>query len=368
MRILLLANHLNTGGITTYLMTLSRGLVAAGHRVVLGTSGGDLVSEVEALGVRHVRLNVRMKCEINPLLFFNLPALLKILKDEKIEVIHAQTRVTAMLSAVASRISGVPYITTCHGYFTPHPGRRLLPLWGRRVIAISRSVVQHLVQDFGVDLNRIDLVGNGIDAEVFRPATSLERDKNRWEYGIGVEPVIGIIARLSDVKGHEFLIDAMEDVKAAYPEVKCLIIGEGPMEAALKSRVRDFGLEGSVIFLPIKNKTSEMLKMFDVFVLPSMSEGLGLAVMEAMAAGLPVVATAVGGLVDLIQDGETGFLVPPKDPDALAIAIVTLVADHNTASAMGERARASILKNYSVGQMITGTLDVYGKVGVDKEG
>jgi glycosyltransferase involved in cell wall biosynthesis len=359
---MLVANHLNVGGISSYVATLSRGLAQSGHRVIVVTSGGELVPGLESPGIRHVPMNLGIKSEIHPLLFLNLPRLLALLKEERIDVIHAQTRVTAMLAAAASKVSGVPYVTTCHGYFKSHMGRSIAPLWGRRTIAISRPVIDHLTQDLGIPAERIELVPNGIDVGVFRSISVDDRDTLRKKWRLGAGPVIGMIARLSDVKGHVYLIDAMAEVKKSYPDVKCLLLGDGPLEEALKDRAASRGVGDVVFFYPVVNRTAEVLGLFDIFVVPSVSEGLGLSAMEAMAAGLPVVASSVGGLLDLIKDGETGRLVPSKDPTALAGAIKDLLADRVAASRMGERAQAFIAANFSVEKMVAGTVGVYEKV------
>ncbi|NTV29355.1 MAG: glycosyltransferase family 4 protein [Candidatus Omnitrophica bacterium] len=359
MRIVLLANHLNVGGISSYVITLGRGLVSRGHQVFVATSGGSLVSKLQKSGIRCVSLNVRMKSEINPFLFGNIPRLLALLKAENIDLMHAQTRVTAMLAASSSIFCGVPYMTTCHGYFKPHWGRRLVPLWGRRVIAISRPVVDHLTRDMEVRPEKIVLVPNGIDLNAFRPLSDAERQALRDRWGLGREPVVGIVARLSDVKGHAFLIDAVAQVRKVFPDVKCLIFGDGPLETELKQRVQTLGLKDAVLFYPVINRTSEVLGLLDVFVMPSLSEGLGLSAMEAMASGLPTVASGVGGLLDLIQDGVTGRLVPPKDPTALALVIQDVLADRVRARDMGEKARFFIATNYSQEKMLDGTLGVY---------
>jgi glycosyltransferase involved in cell wall biosynthesis len=219
-----------------------------------------------------------------------------------------------------------------------------------------------LTRDLGVSLQRIDLVPSGIDGSIFHSATAVERDVLRKKWGIVSGPVVGMVARLSDVKGHIYLIDAMAEVAKAFPSVKCLLLGDGPLEASLKDKVAARGLSGTVLFYPVTDRTAEALPLFDVFVVPSVSEGLGLSAMEAMAMGIPVVASAVGGLLDLFKDGDTGRLVPSKDSAALAAAIKELLADPAAAVGMGKRAQAFIAANFSIEKMIVGTVEVYEKV------
>jgi glycosyltransferase involved in cell wall biosynthesis len=362
MTILYLTAHLNAGGITTYVMTLASQLIRQGHSVVWVSSGGDLQSTVEKLGIRHVMMNVRFKCEVHPCLLFNVPALAKLIRRENISVIHANTRATQMLAAGVSRLTGVPYVTTCHGYFKAHIGRRLLPLWGRRVIAISKPVHEHLRKDHHVATDKIRFVNNGIDLEVFKPVSGARRTELRQSWGVVDEPVLGVVARLSDVKGLNYLIDAMPKVLSRFPKVKCFIVGEGPMEAGLKEQVLRLGLSESVLFRPVVNKTADVLPVFDVFVLPSLSEGLGLSLMEAQAMALPVVASAVGGVLDIVKDKETGWLVPPKDPSALAEAIMHALSAPDAARRVGAKAREGIINSFSAEKMAELTLNVYKEV------
>ena len=359
MTILFLANHFNTGGITTYLMTLARGLIQRGHKVYVATSGGNMVTALEALGAAHVTYNFNVKCEVHPRVFILAPRLAALIKNEKIDIIHAQTRVTQMSAALASRLSGVPYVSTCHGFFKPHPGRRLLPLWGRCVIAISAPVNNHLMHDFHLSPDQTALIPNGIDLQLFTPLEPSAQINLRQRWNVGDCPTVGIVARLSAVKGHAFLIDAMLKVRASIPNVKCLIFGSGSLESSLKEKVQAIGLEAVVKFYPVVNRTSEVLPLIDIFVQPSLQEGLGLAVLEAAAMGIPAIASRVGGLPDVVKDGQTGIFVPPKDSKTLAQAIITLFSDPAQIKTLGQNARAFAIKNFSAEIMTTATLAMY---------
>ncbi|MBF0485682.1 MAG: glycosyltransferase family 4 protein [Candidatus Omnitrophica bacterium] len=359
MKILLMSGHMNAGGITSYTLTLARGLKGKGAEVFIVSSGGDLVPEIKKTGAKYFPLNVRFKFEFHPRLLSQLPKLCRHIREEKIDIIHAHTRATSMLAALASHLTGRPYVTTCHGYFSPHFGRRILPLWGRKAIAISPAVRIHLLKDFGLKEKNVALVPNGIDNQVFKPFPIEARYQLRERWKIGREPVVGIIARLSDVKGHVFLIEAMAEVKKSFPDVKCLIFGEGPQEKVLKALSAAKKVDDAVFFYPVSHKTQELLGLLDIFVMPSISEGLGLSVMEAQSSGLPVVVSAVGGLCDIVQEGETGYLVASEDVGALAEAIIKVLKDPVKAKEMGARARAFITEHYSVEHMVAGTLGVY---------
>jgi glycosyltransferase involved in cell wall biosynthesis len=358
LKILLLTTHLNTGGIASYLKTLAQGLIPCGHQVWIASSGGDLQSVFQKMGANVVELNIRTKSEIHPKIYFAAGKLKEIISYEKMDVVHAHTRVTQVMGQLL-KSSSCRYVSTCHGFFKPKFIRNLFPCWGEKVIAISQPVYQHLVNDFHVPSQRIVLIENGIDLNAFKILARQERLAHRARYGLGAEPVLGIVARLSDVKGQDILILAMKKVTQVLPQVKLMIVGQGPMEEKLKAMVQENRLENNIRFFPVINQTSEMLSCFDICVNPSRQEGLGLSVMEAQASGLPVIASRVGGIVSLIQDQETGVLVDPENAEALAHAIIKLVQDPALQERMGLKARTFVQSHFAADKMVQKTIQVY---------
>lgn len=359
MNILILGTHFRTGGITSYCLTLIKELRAAGHKVIVVTGGGNCVEDLEALGVLHIKMNLRTKSELSLKLLLALPRLKRIVLEENIDVIHSQTRVTQVLGHWLSRATGRPMVTTCHGFFKPKWGRRLLPCWGEKVIAISKAVRAHLLEDFHVPEEQIALIPNGVDVHRFKSVSAEKREELRHQWNVSRNPVIGIIARLSSVKGHTYLIQAMPYLVKHFPNLKCLIVGEGAMERELKKQVARLDLEDNVLFYKVIHHTANMLPIFDVFVMPSLQEGLGLSAMEAQAAALPVVASRVGGLPDLIEDGETGLLVEPQNASALAEAILKLLNDPGLAKRIGRRAQSFIETHCGSEKTAQETLRIY---------
>ena len=362
MNILLLANHFNTGGISTYLMTLAGGYVHRGHKVWIATAGGDLVAAAEALDVRHITIPaLHVKCEFHPGLLLAAGKVSRLVKENGINIIHAQTRVTQSVAALAGLWSGREYVSTCHGFFKPRLSRRVFPLWGRGVVAISRPVVDHLVKDLKVQPELISLVPNGIDTDKFHPVPPEIKYAVRQRFDVGNEPLVGIIARLSDVKGHCHLINAMNELVHKRPDIKCLIFGEGPLEATLKDQVEKMKLSATVKFFCVNGQTADLLPMFDVFAMPSIQEGLGLSVMEAQSCGVPVVASRVGGLVEAVIDGETGILVPPQEHLPLADALAKVLFNKELAQRFANNGRRRMITHFTVDAMVEGTLEVYRK-------
>ena len=359
MNILLLANHFNAGGISSYIITLARGLIARGHTVYVASRGGQWLTRLEHDGIEHIYVPLRTKSIMSPKLLFSYFILKKVIKEKGIQLLHSQTRLTNVLAYWLSKKTDVPFVSTAHGFYTARWERLIFPCWGKRVIAISDAVKEHLIIDFKVSREKVRLVHNGIDI-VPRPSSLVPRPKEiRQSFGLKDGPVVGIIARLSEVKGHTYLITAMRKVIEHVPDAELLSIGDGTIKKELKDLGKSLALEAKLHFIPSVSDTTEALSVMDVFVMPSLQEGLGLAIMEAMAAGVPVAGSAVGGIASLIKDGHTGILVKPADSEALADAILELLKNREKAQAMASNAKALIEKEFSSEKMCEDTEKVY---------
>jgi len=360
MKVLLLTTHLDYGGIGVYTASLAKALKARGHDVSVASSGGALTNSLEQGGIKHIYMDMRTKSEFNPRIVTAIEHLTETFKKEKPDIIHAQTRVSQVIAGGVSRLTGVPYVSTCHGFFRPHLGRRVFGFWGRRAIAISEAVREHLVNDLKVKKNISRIVYNGVDANHFAKKLN-QCDVQAFKARVGLKsgPVIGSIARLSPVKGHEFLIRAMKKVLADAPDAQLLIVGDGPCQRELVNLTLELEVGHAVFIEGSMPDTLIPLSAIDIFVLPSVQEGLGLALMEAMAASKPVIGSNVGGVYSLIKDGKTGLLVEPKDPQALSAAITQLLKDKKLAQEMGKTARALIEEKFSLEIMAEKVEEVY---------
>lgn len=315
--------------------------------------------EFLSIGAKLLTLNIRTKSELDPRIYFALKPLTQYIRDNNIDLIHSHTRITQVMSALLKKKTGRPYLATCHGFFKTRLSRKLVPCWGDRVIAISRAVESHLADDFNVPKEKIALIESGIDLDEFSLVDETMKVEHRRRFDLGDEPVIGMVARLSNVKGQDVLIEAMKKIAVHISDVKLLLVGNGKMEGMLRDMVERFGLSGHVRFFSVVNKTYEMLSLFDIFVMPSRQEGLGLSIMEAQAAGLPVVASRVGGIPSLIENGKTGMLVEPEDSDALADVIIELFQDRTRLKEIGLAGREFIMQHYSSDKMIDKTEGLY---------
>ncbi|MDD4894006.1 MAG: glycosyltransferase family 4 protein [Candidatus Omnitrophica bacterium] len=359
MNILYLTNHLNIGGISSYALTLAGGMKKRGHNVYIASSGGETVPRFTREGVEYIPIPLKTKSEVSYKILLSRFKLLKVIKEKNIDIIHANTRVTQVLSFLIQRACGRPYISTCHGFFKKRLFRRIFPCWGDKVIAISQSVKEHLIRDFKVNEADIIVIHSGIDINKFKAQSPEDKPDSKKKLGLKDAPVIGIVARLSEEKGHTYLIKAMQEVTANVPDAQLLIVGEGRTKEALVKLVKSLGLDKSVFIFPPVGDTQEVLSCMDLFVLPSLKEGLGLALMEAMACGIPAVGSGVGGIKSLIQDEINGLLVRPADSRELSRAILELLKNPDKAKSLGENARIFINQNFSQDRMVSQTEGVY---------
>jgi glycosyltransferase involved in cell wall biosynthesis len=195
-------------------------------------------------------------------------------------------------------------------------------------------------------------VYNGVDIMRFSyPYSEAEKEQFRTKVGLRNGQVVGIIARLSPVKGHKYLLAAMREVVNLKPHAQLLIVGEGPLKEELFEQTMALGLKENVVFLGSTFDTAIALSVIDIFALPSLQEGLGLSIMEAQAAGVPVIASNVGGIYTIIKDRENGLLIPPKDSLSLTQAIIELMDNPKLAKKMGEKGREVIRENFSLDEM-----------------
>ncbi|MDD5097987.1 MAG: glycosyltransferase family 4 protein [Candidatus Omnitrophica bacterium] len=359
MNILCITNHLNTGGITSYALTLYAGLKKRGHNVYIASSGGEVLEKFIASGITYIHIPIKTKKEISLKIIFSAFLLSGIIKKNKIDIIHSHSRTTQVLGCFLERLTGARHIFTCHGFFKRRFLRKIFPCWPKRVIAISQQVKVHLIDDLKLDGEKITVIHNGIDVDRFRSQKPEARGQIRLSLGLGDGPVVGIIARLSDVKGHKYLIEAMSEVLEIHPSANLLIVGEGKMQKELTAQVSDLGISKNIFFVPETQDTAATLSAMDIFVMPSLQEGLGLALMEAMAQGLGVIGSNIGGIKTLIQDGRRGLLITPADSKALAQAILILINDPAKRLELGKEAQNFIRNNFSQDKMVLETEKEY---------
>jgi lipopolysaccharide heptosyltransferase II len=354
MKILQILPELNVGGVETGTLDLSEYLVRLGHKSVVVSAGGALVKDLEAGGAKHYTLPVNKKSIIS--MFKLISPLVEIIKKEEIDIVHARSRVPAWIAFFACRQTRAIFVTTCHGYYKKHFFSSVMG-WGKRVIVLSNVIARHMIEDFSVPHERIKLVPRSVDLEKFKyldPKTKRKDDFN-----------VGIIGRITPLKGHLHFIKAMARISRLVPRLKIWIVGDAPAskeayKEELQILVRRLGLWHCTEFLGTQRDIPGILEHLDLVVLATTThEAFGRVVVEAQAAGVPVVATKVGGVIDIIEDGKNGLLVPPEDAKSMAEAAMRIFKDTQFARELAENAYTKVKEKYNLELMIKNTLDVY---------
>jgi len=228
-----------------------------------------------------------------------------------------------------------------------------------RFIAISQELRSEL-RDIGVKEEKIVDIPNFVNTKKFYPVLNKKRSELRSKLFLPPDKkIISFVGRLSPQKGIFYSIEAWSEVIISYPEVALLIIGDGPLMKSLKDQACALNLLDKIEFLGKKENISEYLQASDIFVLPSLAEGMSVALLEAMACGLPCITTKIGGNVDLIDDGKDGILVKPSSSEELASAILRLLKDKKSFKDFGSQARKKILKRYSINSIVPAYINLY---------
>lgn len=364
MKILLLTSHLDMGGISMYIVNLSRYLKKLGHEVVVVSGGGSLEEKLASNGINSVVMDIRTKFEFGLKTWKALLPLKKLIEAEGIDIVHSQTRVTNVIGSLLDLFTGVPHVATCHGSFKhKRLSRRVFPCWGRQTVAISSSVAEHLTRDLGVAAGNVHRIYNGIETDKYSSKTpGLSARDLRNDIGLDDRrPVIGTVGRISPVKGHRYLIDAFDILIKKGVDAQLLIVGNGPDEGTLKKLAARLPAADRIFIDPGKAAIVDYLSIFDVYCMPSVDEGFGLSLVEAMAAGRPCVASDIGGLSEIITDGIDGLLVPACDPGALAKAVKRLLEDPVLRERIASAGRERALKDFNIEKCVSGTVEVYEK-------
>lgn len=354
-RVLHLTTHLNIGGITSYIKLLTKEMQKMPYEFYVVSSGGSQEAALKENGVRCTSMNIRTKSELSPKLYFALPKLIRLIREEKIDLIHAHTRVTQVLAWWLRRLTGIHYVSTCHGFYKTRIGRRLLPAWGDHVIAISKPVEGSLIVDFRVPKSRVSTIFNAIDInDLVTRYHNKNPDVIRQELNLPKgNKVIGIVARVVQDKGHEYFLRAANKlISTSFPDIKILIVGDGPYLNNTKKLVKKLGLNSSVRFLGNIDDITYALSVIDIFVLPAVwREGFGLSIIEAMAVSKPVIVTNIWALNELVHNRVNGLLVEPRNVDELANAMHELLSDQQLYMKVSVNGTEMVKQEFSISQM-----------------
>jgi glycosyltransferase involved in cell wall biosynthesis len=309
----------------------------------------DMLKEV-AVGVGceffEVKYEKKLRVDLGAILRIR-----RIIKNRKVEVIHASSGYAAISGVLASLFLNLPIIYTLQmpvsfSWWT----RLFFSFLEKRIsqrIAVSKAIAQSVDQGgLSFKPQKVDrVVYCGVDLRRFAP---VDTGYAKRLLGLQENIVVGAVGRLIPRKGYDYLIHAVPKIKEVFTDIKIVLTGDGEEEENLRMLANELGVQESVIFLGNRKDIPEVMNSFDVFVLPSLSEGLGVVILEALAVGKPVVASDIEGIPEIVTNGQNGFLVPPKDSNKLADCIITLLQDPNLAKKMGEDGRHLVEMKFNI--------------------
>lgn len=362
------------GGMKEHVLTLARGMVARGHSVDIAAPGASDIAEAARLAGITVH-EIHLVGPQHPVADGTaIGELTRVIHAGDFDIVHAHGSKAGLVGRLAvRRVGGVPFVVTAHNHVLRRTDTSPTARWRYRVvertlsglvdryIAVSDSIARELTEAFGLSADKVVTIHNGIDTAPFLVPQS--RSLARESLGVTSDaPVVGLAARFSTQKGLGYLVAATPELVKRMPGIRVVIGGSGPLEVPLREQAARLGVSESILWPGQIADMPRFLAALDVYVSPSVTEGFSLALIEAGAAGVPVVATRVGGVPEVILDGDTGLLVVPGDPHALAAAVLAFIGDPKTASRLSAAARLRAVSAFSPKRMLDDTLAVYADV------
>ena len=353
-RVFFLVDSLHVGGTETQAVELARRLDPERYRVTLGCLRvrGPLLSRLEGSAVTlrecYPEGGVDSLSGIREML-----KLARFFRREKVQIVHSHDLWSNLLAIPAARLARVPVVISSRrdlahlDWYTPRRRRilRYVQQLGSAVLVNSGQIREQLITEDGFPERMIRVIHNGVDFDRF---STVVRDRERLFPGLGNCKLIVAVGNMhSDIKGQPTLIKAARDVCAKVPQAKFVLIGDGRRRLAFEAMAEEFGVKQNTIFLGQRHDIPELLAACDMAVMASKAEGFPNALLEYMAAGLPTIATDVGGNREIIQHQINGMLIKPEDPDALAQSIMLLLEDSKTASGLAQTGREMVRREFS---------------------
>ena len=362
--------NLGAGGAEQACVDVTAGLKAAGHRALVISAGGARVREVIQAGGEHILWWVNSK---NPIvILLNILWMALIILRYRVDIVHVRSRAPAWSALWASRLTNVAFVTTNHAaYKFSNPVKKFynsVMARGHRIIAISHFIARHVAQSYGVDPSIIRTIPRGVDLTKFSTenVSNERRDAIRHEWGIGYQqPLVLSPSRLSPIKGQSVLIEAMALLPPDLKHVQAVIVGDDQGRVGYRRELQELiNARGLGDRVKLVRHCSDMPAAYGLALLvvatSLVPEGFGRVPVEAMVMGVPVIATRLGGFVETIKSSETGWLVEPDDPGALAATMTeALMMPWDKRSAMVQTARHDARTRYDKWKMVADTLAVY---------
>jgi len=363
-RVLFVIDKLHQAGTQAHLRRLIEGLDRRRFEphVCCLLSAGPMAEAIRALGVPVDVLGLGRLYA--PEGWRGLRRLARFCREKRIDVVHTYLVSANIYGTLAAHLASVPVVITSRRDtgFSRNWRLRAVEEWLVNpvvdcVTAASPAVATAARRERGLHNGKVVTIANGLDLEAWSPAR-FPRAEVRREWGLAdQETAIGVVGHLSPIKGHADLLQALARLEDARPRL--FVIGEGPLRASLQDLATSLGLGDRVVFTGAREDIPRLLSMLDILAVPSHTEGMSNALLEGMAMGRAIVATAVDGNLDVVRDGVTGLLVPPRDPPALAAALARLIARHDEAGALGRAARARAEEAFTLPAMVTRHQELY---------
>jgi glycosyltransferase involved in cell wall biosynthesis len=356
-RLLLVVDSLEVGGAERQVVDLAGALRRKGYGITVACSvAGDLSGALEEEGVPVRPLLKRLAKRRLSLAY--AWRLRRLLKGEQFDLVHAHIYASIAAAAIATLETDVPLVITEHTEASWQDWRaRWVSRWvyrrAARIIAVSTPIRRRLIERDDVHPDLITIVPNAV-ASASEPHADAPLQTELRE-----RPLVGVVARLQPEKGVASFLKAAARVAPQFPEAHFVVAGDGPIRQELVALTEDLDLGSRVHFLGFRSNASALMRSLDVLVAPSLTEGSPLVTLEAMAAGVPVVASAVGGIPDQIRHDKDGLLVPPGDTDALGNALLALLRDPPRARRLGEAGRRRVASRFSHATMVRQIEDLY---------
>jgi len=333
------------------LLTLMLGIKERQHRVSLAApSDSPLSSKARERGIE--TLPFTQRSELSP---WALLQLWNILRKRDFDIIHLNGPRALLAGGLASKFCGVPLRVCSRRVNFPlkSPLSCLKYNWMQEsVVTVSISICQTLI-DGGIRPDLIHVIYEGVDLDW------LDSQQPRALADINHGLLVGTVAHLSPEKGHLTLLEAAARIVSKVSDVHFVFVGRGELMSGLDERIQELGIQNHVLLTGFRSDSEALMKRFDIFCLPSLSEGLSSAILVAMASRLPVIATQVGGIPELVIDGETGIVVPPNDPDQLAEALCKLLGSYELRQRMGQAGRQRIEESFTLERKLQETEKLY---------
>ena len=285
------------------------------------------------------------------------------MQTNRIRILHSHNYKSNFYARRALSNSNIRWVVTSHGRRSGiklslyHLLNTYITRRADRIVAVSKEIVNKM-KLAGVDSTKITLIENGVSLNRFQNKIDSNSIRESLRIKKGV-PVVGVVGALTEEKGHSYLLKAIPMVVQRFPETAFLLVGDGRERPYLESMASKLGIADSVIFAGMRNDIPEILSMLDAFVLPSLDEGLPIALLEAQAAKVPVVATSVGAIPDVLEDGVTGILIPPKDPQAIADAMIKILSDKKLATEIAQKGFERVRDHFSSEKMGEKYITIY---------